>query len=71
MMPGTVCSDLLGIDSMSGPIVRTGTTPAFWNNWDSVFGKGAKAKKGNGATAKKAEPKQAAKKAVKKAPKKG
>lgn len=22
---------------MSGPIVRTGTTPAFWENWDRVF----------------------------------
>lgn len=24
---------------MSGPIVRTGATPEYWNNWDSVFGK--------------------------------
>jgi len=23
---------------MSGPIVRTGTTPEYWKNWDSVFG---------------------------------
>ena len=23
---------------MSGPIVRTGTTPEFWKNWDKVFG---------------------------------
>lgn len=23
---------------MSGPIVRTGTTPKFWENWDKVFG---------------------------------
>ena len=23
---------------MSGPIVRTGTTPKFWQNWDQVFG---------------------------------
>lgn len=22
----------------SGPIVRTGTTPEFWKNWDNVFG---------------------------------
>ena len=22
----------------SGPIVRTGATPEFWNNWDNVFG---------------------------------
>jgi hypothetical protein len=28
---------------MSGPIVRTGTTPKFWENYDKVFGKkGAK-----------------------------
>lgn len=27
---------------MSGPIVRTGATPEFWNNWDNVFGKKAK-----------------------------
>jgi hypothetical protein len=24
---------------MGGPIVRTGTTPAFWENWDKAFGK--------------------------------
>jgi hypothetical protein len=23
---------------MGGPIVRTGTTPEFWKNWDNVFG---------------------------------
>ena len=23
---------------MSGPIVRTGATPEFWKNWDSIFG---------------------------------
>jgi hypothetical protein len=23
---------------MSGPIVRTGTTPQFWENWDRAFG---------------------------------
>ncbi|WP_437230704.1 RNA polymerase subunit sigma [Planctomicrobium sp. SH661] len=28
---------------MSGPIVRTGATPEFWNNWDQVFGKKSKA----------------------------
>ena len=39
---------------MSGPIVRTGTTPAFWSNWENVFGK----KKG---TAKKATPAKSAK----------
>ncbi len=36
---------------MGGPIVRTGTTPEFWNNWDQVFGtddskKGGKSGKG-------------------------
>lgn len=30
---------------MSGPIVRTGTTPAFWEGWDKVFGKKGAAKK--------------------------
>jgi hypothetical protein len=24
---------------MSGPIVRTGTNPKFWSNWDKAFGK--------------------------------
>jgi hypothetical protein len=28
---------------MSGPIVRTGTTPAYGDNWDRIFG-GSKAK---------------------------
>lgn len=23
---------------MSGPIVRTGTTPKYWQNWDNIFG---------------------------------
>ena len=36
---------------MSGPIVRTGTTPEFWKNWDNVFGEKKKTKK---ATKKKA-----------------
>ena len=30
---------------MGGPIVRTGTTPEFWKNWESVFGKKGGAKK--------------------------
>lgn len=47
---------------MSGPIVRTGTTPEFWKNWDNVFGKGQKV----GAVSKKSEAK-AEKKAAKKA----
>ena len=56
---------------MSGPIVRTGTTPAFWQNWEGVFGKGKKA--GAKATAtKSAKPKAAKAKSAKKtaAPKK-
>ena len=42
---------------MSGPIVRSGPSPEFSKNWDSVFGK----KSGGTATA-------PAKKAVKKLP---
>jgi hypothetical protein len=38
--------------TMSGPIVRTGTTPKFWENYDKVFGKG---KAGGKGAAKKAE----------------
>ena len=54
---------------MSGPIVRTGTNPAFWANWDNVFS----GKKGKGTAAaakgKKSAPKKsAAKKAAKPAP---
>ncbi len=44
---------------MSGPIVRTGTTPKFWLNWDKAFG----AKK---TTTKKKTAKKAAKKCGKK-----
>jgi hypothetical protein len=33
---------------MSGPIVRTGTTPEFWKNWDKVFG-GKKSQAGKAA----------------------
>ncbi len=32
---------------MSGPIVRTGTTPKFWENYDRIFS-GSTAKKSNG-----------------------
>jgi hypothetical protein len=42
---------------MSGPIVRTGTTPEYWKNWDSIFG----GKKTNTA----AKPAKAAKKPAK------
>jgi len=41
---------------MGGPIVRTGTTPAFWENWEKAFGKASRSakKSGAGKTAKKA-----------------
>lgn len=63
--------------SMSGPIVRTGTTPEFWKNWDQVFGgkkssssaAAPKAAKKKAAT-KAAAPKKVAKKPAKKAAKK-
>ena len=29
---------------MSGPIVRTGTNPKFWANWDKAFGGESQAK---------------------------
>lgn len=38
---------------MSGPIVRTGTTPKFWENWDRVFGDEAAKKKKSTSKAKK------------------
>lgn len=47
---------------MSGPIVRTGTTPKFWENWDKVFGDGKSEKKPAKAAKKKAAKKKAAKK---------
>jgi hypothetical protein len=43
---------------MSGPIVRTGTTPNFWKNWDQVFG-GKKGKKSAGVETKAATTKSA------------
>ena len=61
---------------MSGPIVRTGTTPEFWKNWDRAFGdkkKTAGDKKATKAAEKPegaAAPKKAVKKAAKKAAKK-
>ncbi|MFN6313511.1 MAG: RNA polymerase subunit sigma [Planctomyces sp.] len=59
---------------MSGPIVRTGTTPEFWKNYDRIFGEpkpagGRKAAK-KASTAAAAPAKKAAKKASKKAAKK-
>lgn len=50
---------------MGGPIVRTGTTPEFWSNWDRVFA-------GKKGAAKPADAKPASKKSAKvkaKAPK--
>ena len=72
-------------ESMSGPIVRTGTTPEFWKNWDRAFGdkkaaagtkKATKAPEKKEApvaskkSVKKTAPKAAAKEATKKAAKK-
>ncbi len=54
---------------MSGPIVRTGTTPKFWENYDNIFGKKAAPKKATAAAAA-APAKKATKKAAKKATKK-
>ncbi len=49
---------------MSGPIVRTGTTPKFWENYDKIFG-GSKGKK-SAAGGKPAKKKSIAKKSGKK-----
>ena len=51
---------------MSGPIVRTGATPEFWKNWDSVFSKGGKSKKAHDLAAKKSVTKPHIKKGTKK-----
>jgi len=57
---------------MGGPIVRTGTTPEFWSNWDRVFGgkKGAAPAAAKKAAGKKAAGKKAASTGKKAAPKK-
>lgn len=58
---------------MSGPIVRTGTTPEYWKNYDNIFGKkkAAAPKKEAAPAVAAAKPvKKAAKKATKKATKK-
>ncbi|HVA48349.1 MAG TPA: hypothetical protein VNH11_18425 [Pirellulales bacterium] len=49
---------------MSGPIVRSGPSPEFSKNWESVFGKPGTA----AAAAKKTAKKAAGKKSAKKAP---
>jgi len=51
---------------MGGPIVRTGTTPEFWKNWDNIFGAKSASKKKTGksptkSAAKSAKPAKAAK----------
>ena len=54
---------------MGGPIVRTGATPEFWENWDKIFGntnKTGSGKKKSGARASKQSSKRASKKAAKK-----
>lgn len=48
---------------MSGPIVRSGPSPQFTQNWDGIFGKSSGGKK---STAKKAPAKAAKKKTAKK-----
>ncbi len=55
---------------MSGPIVRTGTNPKFWSNWDRAFGKGADAAPTKKAAKKTSAAPKAAKKAAKKTAKK-
>jgi hypothetical protein len=51
--------------TMGGPIVRTGTTPAFWANWEKAFGKAAKSGSAKSATAKKPAKSNKAKAAAK------
>lgn len=48
---------------MGGPIVRTGTTPKFWQNWEGIFGKKTSATRGSKPVAAKSP--KAAKKATK------
>ena len=56
---------------MGGPIVRTGTTPAFWENWERAFGKGSRSvKKSSGKTATKKSAKSSKAKPAGKAKKK-
>jgi hypothetical protein len=57
---------------MSGPIVRTGTTPEFWKNYDNIFGDKKKSAAPKKAAAKPvaAAAKSAAAKPAKKAAKK-
>jgi hypothetical protein len=57
---------------MSGPIVRSGPSPEFSRNWDSVFGKSGKKPAAKAAPAKaKKKAKPSPKKAATKKKKKG
>ena len=51
---------------MSGPIVRTGATPEFWENWDKIFGDKGKKSTGKKKAGAKALKKSAKKKSSKK-----
>jgi len=53
---------------MGGPIIRSGASPEFSKNWDSIFGKKSGSEK---STAKKDSGKAVAAKATKKPAKKG
>ncbi len=52
--------------TMSGPIVRTGATPEFWENWDTIFGDKGKKSTGKKKAGAKASKKSAKKKSSKK-----
>ena len=52
--------------TMSGPIVRTGATPEFWENWDKIFGDKGKKSSGKKKAGAKASKKSAKKKSSKK-----
>ena len=55
---------------MSGPIVRTGTTPEFWKNYERIFGDKSKKKTADKPKAAAKSAKKTAKKAAKKGGKK-
>ena len=52
--------------TMSGPIVRTGATPEFWENWDKNLVDKGKKSTGNKKAGAKASKKSAKKKTSKK-----
>ena len=54
---------------MSGPIVRSGASPQFSKNWESIFGKKTKASTSQAEKSKSPKKKAAKKKAAKKAKK--